>query len=368
MPVDDPHWGPRQWMRVRLYSSAFLVFLAFPVVMLFADGLTPKEGWELAGIVAFATCFLRVVWRSVPVPYSNQTPYALVALLLIGAALIVPLGFGWLVAFAFYANAVLLVSLDRRWWLPTLGTVTGLYVVVGLVLNRNLGAVLGVAVQVVAIGGLQIAFSRQILDTVALRRARAELARLAVAEERLRISRDLHDVLGQRLAAVALKSELAVRLLRADPDRAEAEMTEVTKVAREALDDVRATVAGYRDVSLATEMHTAVALLTAASVEVTASGVPVALAPAVEEAAAWVVREAATNVVRHAHAQRCRIVVGRERGGVVVSVADDGVASGSVVSPGNGLSGLAERLSAVDGSLTVGPADGWFTVRAMIPT
>src|SRR6266536_82950 len=347
MPVDDPHWGPRQWMRVRLYSSAFLVFLAFPVVMLFADGLTPNEGWELAGIVAFAACFFRAVWRSVPVPYSNQTPYALVALLLIGAALIVPLGFGWLVAFAFYANAVLLV---------------------GLVLNRNLGAVLGVAVQVVAIGGLQIAFSRQILDTVALRRARAELARLAVAEERLRISRDLHDVLGQRLAAVALKSELAVRLLRADPDRAEAEMTEVTKVAREALDDVRATVAGYRDVSLATEMHTAVALLTAASVEVTASGVPVALAPAVEEAAAWVVREAATNVVRHAHAQRCRIVVGRERGGVVVSVADDGVASGSVVSPGNGLSGLAERLSAVDGSLTVGPADGWFTVRAMIPT
>src|SRR6266536_965367 len=327
MLVDDPHWGPRQWMRVRLYSSAVLVFLAFPVVMLFADGLTPNEGWELAGIVAFAACFLRVVWRSVPVPYSNQTPYALVALLLIGAALIVPLGFGWLVAFAFYANAVLLVSLDRRWWLPTLGTVTGLYVVVGLVLNRNLGAVLGVAVQVVAIGGLQIAFSRQILDTVALRRARAELARLA-----------------------------------------EAEMTQVTKVAREALDDVRATVAGYRDVSLATEMHTAVALLTAASVEVTASGVPVALAPAVEEAAAWVVREAATNVVRHAHAQRCRIVVGRERGGVVVSVADDGVASGSVVSPGNGLSGLAERLSAVDGSLTVGPADGWFTVRAMIPT
>jgi two-component system sensor histidine kinase DesK len=172
----------------------------------------------------------------------------------------------------------------------------------------------------------------------------------------------------------------------------------VSKVAREALDEARATVSGYRDVSLATEVRTAVALLGAAGVDTTTSPVPVGLPRDVDEVASWVVREATTNVVRHAHADRCRITLGREAGALEVEVADDGVGagpgsgpgsasgggdgsggsvgspapvgsvgSGGVV-PGNGLSGLAERVAAVGGDFTAGPVGGWFAVRARIPT
>jgi two-component system sensor histidine kinase DesK len=99
------------------------------------------------------------------------------------------------------------------------------------------------------------------------------------------------------------------------------------------------------------------------------SGVPVSLSPAVEEVASWVVREASTNVVKHAHADRCKIVLSRVPGGLSVEVADDGAASAGdePVRSGNGLSGLAERIAAIDGSFAVGPVDGWFTVRAVIP-
>jgi two-component system sensor histidine kinase DesK len=367
--ADLDRWGPRQWMRVRLYGLAFLGFLAFPVGTQLSHGVPTGKGLlGLVGLAVFVACYVRVVWRSVPVPYDNKTPYALAGALVVGAALIPVFGYGWAVVLAFYANSLLLINVRRRWRLAALLAVTGSFIALGFVLNGDAGEVLGTAISVVAIGAFQVAFARQVEDGVRLRRARAELARLAVAEERLRISRDLHDVLGQRLAAVALKSELAARLSRSDPERAEAEMIEVSKVAREALDEVRATVAGYRDVSLATEVRTAVALLTAASVETTVSGVPVSLSPAVEEVASWVVREASTNVVKHARADRCRIVLGRVPAGLSVEVSDDGVGSaGELVHAGNGLSGLAERIAAIDGSFDVGPVDGWFTVRAVIP-
>lgn len=391
--ADRDRWGPKQWLQVRLYGLAFLGFLAFPVVSLLSGGaLTGKAALGLVGLAAFVACYARVVWRSVPVPYDNKTPYALTGALVVGVCLIPVFGYNWVVGLAFYANALLLISVRRRWRILSLGVVTGSFIVVGLVLTHDPGSVFGTTASIAAIGGVQVAFARQVEDAVRLRRARAELARLAVAEERLRISRDLHDVLGQRLAAVALKSELAARLSRSDPERAEAEMTEVSKVAREALDEVRATVAGYRDASLATEVRTAVALLAAASVETTVSGIPVNLSPAVEEVASWVVREASTNVVRHAHADRCRIVLGRVPSGLSVEVADDGVASESDVadaesgaggsgagrsgfagsgfagSGGHGLAGLAERIAAIDGSFDVGAVNGWFTVRAVIPT
>jgi two-component system sensor histidine kinase DesK len=369
-PAEQARWGPKQWLRVRLYSLAFLAFLGYPVAALLSSGAAAgRAALGLLGLAAFVACYVRVIWRSVPVPYQNQTPYALAAALALGLALIPVLGFSWATAFAYYGAALLLVSVQRRWRLLSLGAVAGGYLLVGLLMTRDAGAVLGMTVSVVAVGGLQVAFARQIEDSVQLRQARAEMARLAVAEERLRISRDLHDVLGQRLAAVALKSELASRLLRGDRARAEVEMIEVSKIAREALDEVRATVAGYRDVSLATEVHTAVALLGAASVDATVSGVPVGLPSAVEEVASWVVREATTNVVRHSRADRCRIVLGREPGALLVEVGDDGVASAGdePVRSGNGLSGLAERIRAAGGTFTVGPANGWFTVRATIP-
>ncbi|MGC9665786.1 sensor histidine kinase [Planosporangium sp. 12N6] len=299
--VTAHRWGPRQWLRVRLYTISFLAYLGYPMMSLLT-GHRPVGTVVLGvvGLVGFAACYVRVMWQAVPARHRNRTPYALVAAFVVGAGLAAVIGFDWLTAMAFYGVSMLLVSLaQRRWWL-SLGGVALAYLVTGLAVGADAEGVATMAVSVVTIGSLQAAFYRQIDYSIQLGEARAELARLAVTEERLRISRDLHDVLGQRLAAVALKSELAARLLPEHPDRAEAEMIEVGKVAREALDEVRATVSGYRDVSLAGEVRTAAALLGAAGVRATMSGVPVGLPHPVEDVVSWVVREATTNVVRHA--------------------------------------------------------------------
>ena len=370
VPANE-QWGPRQWLRVRLMALLFLGFLAYPVSnLLRVHRPAALVVLGAAGLAVWTACYVRVIWRSTIEPHHLDAPYALVILLVVGAAMVPLFGFIWLGSLAFYANALLLIELPRKWWLRSLGTVIGTFVVVGFAMGAPTGDVFGNAVQMILIGGLQAAFFRQIQDSTALRQARAELARLAVAEERLRIARDLHDVLGQQLSAMALKSELAARLVGRDPARAGAEIAEVESVARQALDEMRATVSGYRDTSLAGEVRTATALLTAAGVAVTISGVPVGLPPAVEEAAAWVVREATTNVVRHAKATSCGITMGREHGSVVVEVRDDGVAAAGYHAPvlrGTGLVGLTERVHALGGSVSAGPVDGWYTVRAVVP-
>ena len=142
-----------------------------------------------------------------------------------------------------------------------------------------------------------------------LRRARQELAELAVAEERTRIARDLHDTLGHSLSLIALKSELARRVLPDDPARAEAEIGDVERVAREALASVRETVSGYRQPSLAIELAGARAALSAAGIEGDVEPAPEGLPPEVDAVLGWAVREGVTNVLRHSDAGRARIRV-----------------------------------------------------------
>ncbi|WP_433449990.1 sensor histidine kinase [Streptomyces sp. CA-142005] len=205
-----------------------------------------------------------------------------------------------------------------------------------------------------------------------LRAAREELARRAVEKERLRFSRDLHDLLGHTLSVIVVKSEAARRLAPRDMDAALGQITDIESVGRQALTEIREAVTGYREGSLATELTRARSALSAASVEpvVRQSGAP--LEPQTEALLSWVVREAVTNVVRHSDAGRCEITVdsGAER--VRLIVTDNG--SGRAVSRpqqgigGTGLKGLTERLAAAGGSLTAGPSPrGGFTVTAELP-
>ncbi|WP_406348372.1 histidine kinase [Streptomyces sp. NBC_00144] len=195
-------------------------------------------------------------------------------------------------------------------------------------------------------------------------------ARLAVAEERLRFGRDLHDVMGRNLAVIALKSELAVQLARRGRPEAVDQMTEVQRMAHEAHREVRDVVRGYRGVDLATELGGAQGVLEAAGIECTVTGPPDGLPADVQSALGWVVREAATNVLRHGDARRCTVAVARSASGATLTVENDGAVggSGSGASPGTGLAGLRERLTAVDGTLTAGPAPGWrFRLTAEVP-
>lgn len=215
-----------------------------------------------------------------------------------------------------------------------------------------------------------------------LRAAREELARRAVEEERLRFSRDLHDLLGHTMSVIVVKSEAARRLARRDLDAALAQITDIESVGRQALTEIREAVTGYREGSLGTELDRARSVLEAAGIEpaVHHSGPP--LAAQTEVLLGWVVREAVTNVLRHGRGvTRCEISVEGEAEGVRVRVVDDGEGRGASegatagdmgsrgVVGGTGLRGLEERLAAAGGRLTAGTAGarGGFVVTAELP-
>ncbi|MFJ9946431.1 sensor histidine kinase [Kitasatospora sp. NPDC091207] len=202
--------------------------------------------------------------------------------------------------------------------------------------------------------------------------AREAQARLAVAEERLRFSRDLHDVMGRNLTTIALKSELAVQLARRGRPEAADQMTEVQRIAQESQREVRDVVRGYRTADLHAEAIGARAVLRAADVacEIDLGEDADELPPPVQSVLGWVIREATTNVLRHSEAGHCSIRLRREDGRAVLELENDGVPAVPLPSQGGGtgLRGLRERLAAHDGELTVpdiGP--GRFRMSASVP-
>jgi two-component system sensor histidine kinase DesK len=189
----------------------------------------------------------------------------------------------------------------------------------------------------------------------ALAAARAEVSRLAAENERIRIARDLHDILGHSLTTITVKAGLARRLGATDPARAVEQITEVEELSRRALADVRAAVSTYRDVTLVGELARGRELLRASGV---AADLPTAtdvVDLARSELLGWAVREGLTNVVRHAHASTVTVRLSPDG----VEITDDGI--GAPASAGNGLQGLRERVTAAGGSMDAGPLQpgGW---------
>jgi two-component system sensor histidine kinase DesK len=206
-----------------------------------------------------------------------------------------------------------------------------------------------------------------------LQRAREELARQAVTEERLRMARDLHDLLGHTLSLITLKSELAGRLVQKDPRAATEQIHEVERVARQALRDVREAVAGYRQRNLRGELEGARQILEAAGIECTIEYEPQSLPPGIDMALAWVVREGVTNVIRHSRAQHCLIRITSIDEYFHAEISNDGDPrqEGPTAERGSGLSGLAERVAHEGGKLEFGRqavSDGLgFRLKAEIP-
>ncbi|WP_333738576.1 sensor histidine kinase, partial [Streptomyces sp. IBSBF 2806] len=180
-------------------------------------------------------------------------------------------------------------------------------------------------------------FSVWLLDAVfRLDEARDTRARLAVAEERLRFGRDLHDVMGRNLAVIALKSELAVQLARRGRPDAVEQMIEVQRIARESQREVRDVVRGYREADLGIELAGAQGVLTAAGIACEVSGEPGGLPAEVQSALGWVVRETTTNVLRHGDAGRCSVTLRRTAEGVVLTVENDGAEGPAGAGGGSG--------------------------------
>jgi two-component system, NarL family, sensor histidine kinase DesK len=253
---------------------------------------------------------------------------------------------------------------------------------VGLYHGVTYGASLELSLGPVLAAFFAYAAARRIELVDKLRETRAELARMAVADERLRIARDLHDLLGHSLSLITLKAELAGRLVGTDPDRAAKEITDLESVARRSLGEVRAAVTSYRQPSLAAELAEARQMLAAAGMDaVVHAPASVDLVPEAEALLAWTVREGATNVVRHSGARTVTITITAGAGEVTAEIADDGVGpswgpgpdsgpsdsglSGSGPS-GSGLTGLTERARQVGAQISAGEGPGGKGFRLLV--
>lgn len=192
--------------------------------------------------------------------------------------------------------------------------------------------------------------------TLRLDEAREQAGEVAVLRERLRFAGDLHDIQGHQLQAIALKAQLAARLIGRDDEAARGHADDAHALALQALAETRDLVQGYRRVGLATELTNAVGILKAAGVDAEVEGTPESVPVALQPLFGSLVREGATNLLRHTRAARCEIAVERDGDDVVVRVIDDGVAR--VVAPsgdGTGVAGLQERFAAVGGQVEATP-------------
>ncbi len=206
------------------------------------------------------------------------------------------------------------------------------------------------------IGALSIAQLERRQANAKLHMAQEEVEHLAAVAERERIGRDLHDLLGHTLSVITLKSELAAKLAERDPAKAATEMAEVERISRQALQQVREAVRGYRSQGLQAELVSAKMALEAAGLKFEYYAEPLNLNPMQESVLSLALREAVTNVVRHAQASRCAVRLSQSAGEVRLEVSDDGV--GGEAPEGTGLRGMRERAAALGGGVSISSADG----------
>ncbi|WP_037887073.1 sensor histidine kinase [Streptomyces sp. NRRL S-87] len=331
------------------------------------QGKTPDPWIGVLGLLVFNSLYVGVVFRAFDkkAREAAATRWALVVMGAVTCALAVAYGGNWLLFFPLLGLATGAVLRGRQLALA----VGGLSVLAGAISAYRSGwDGMGIGYGTF-VSGMVTAAILALSETVReLRETRQELARAAVEQERLRFSRDLHDLLGHTLSVIVVKSEAARRIAPRDLDAALAQVCDIEAVGRQALAEIREAVTGYREGSLATELDRARDVLAAAGIEpvVRQSGPP--LPPAAEALLAWVVREGATNAVRHSRAATCTIEVRTSGERTVLMITDDGVGVGSGT-PGSGLRGLTERLMAAGGTLTSGPgpAAAGFRVTAELP-
>ncbi|CAG7603773.1 sensor histidine kinase [Actinacidiphila bryophytorum] len=378
--------GRKQTLVRLLWIAVWLLYMASPVGDLFGGDYSPAVS-ALAGVglAGFVAAYLAVVFAPSRAGFQPSQPWVRAGIgvqLALSFALSAGLGKDWLVLFVYVAVScgAALKPARSRWAVPA---VTVLLAGMGAWLDPP-GELYPSLVVPALLGGFSMLGVTQLVRTMKeLREARRTVAELAATEERLRLARDLHDLLGHSLSLIALKSELAGRMLPARPGEAAQQVADIEKVSRQALVDVREAVTGYRRPTLAGESAAVRAALAGAGVSLRLH-VP-ELLPGLdrdaEGALAWALREAATNVVRHSGATLCvcAVTLDRAAGRAVLTVSDDGRGPAPAGQGeghgkshrnghGNGLTGLAERLALAGGTLATGRAgDGGFTLRATVP-
>ncbi|MEV4186635.1 sensor histidine kinase [Streptosporangium canum] len=360
--------GERPSRRRRLAGmSVGLVYLCFPVLDIVTGEVTGAAAfWGALGLAAYIASFLTTALT--PRDYGELTPLTwcfMGATTILAVVLPFFFGGGWL-TLPIYTTVVYSMALRPLPAMLGMLAMGAVVVLVGLLEEHDPASTVVLLFQVATLGVLFMSVRNTRMLVVQLRQAQEEVARLAAGEERLRIARDLHDLLGHSLSLIVLKSELAGRLAENGSARAVAEIRDIESVARQALVEVRDAVSGYRQRGLAGELDGARAALEAAGTQVTVRIAGTPLPEALDGLLGWAVREGATNVIRHARATRCVIDVTHDGEATTLEIVDDGRGA-SPYGPGSGLNGLTERVAAAGGTVSAGPRESGFALRIAVP-
>lgn len=331
----DPEgsWLPYVWL---VYSGFFLLGPAL--------GRGSARDWALtiAGFLAFLVLYFAGYWLK-----GRRSLWAAGGILLLGV-LFIPYNPG-ASCFFIYAAAFLGFAVKPREAMVYLAVLLAVLGLETWLLGLPPWAWIPGALFSLIIGGVNIHQAEVDRANARLRLSQEEADRLAKTAERERIARDLHDLLGHTLSVIALKSELAGKLVDRDPERAGQEIREVERISREALREVRTAIAGYRSEGLQAELARARLALESSGIKLEYFAQPVQPGPARETVLALALREAVTNVIRHSGAKTCRISLEEQDGEVVLEVRDDGRGGASPF--GIGLSSMRERVEGLGGRM-----------------
>lgn len=353
--------SPRLW---RIYANIWLVSLAFPVSTLVQQHLAVID--LIVPTVSLTLFVIFYLWHMSPYPlqpaqgvgrnfYKPRQQIVVITTLILLLSLMYDSLFLWMMV---GLSAVAGRILPTRSAHITVSVLPILVLFLGIILGGGLLTtdwlhIIPLAMLVRALGLDMIGLSLLSGTIQELQSAREELTHRAVNEERLRLARDLHDLLGRTLSLIVLKSELAGRLVEKQPVQASKEIGELETAARQALREVRQAVAGYRQPTLQGELDGARQLLIAAGIEITIQNSLESSSPSIETLIAWTVREGVTNVIRHSRAQHCLIRITVDRLLIRVEIIDDGLTYEDQVQLGSGLTGLSERAMAQGGRVKV---------------
>ncbi|MCU1413245.1 MAG: histidine kinase [Microbacteriaceae bacterium] len=339
--------GTRRWGLGAIVALGWLVTIGVELYSIYPGVAERVIGTAL--IALFGLCFLLTppITYLLPAGLRLLGPLGLFAL---SFTLFPLLGFGVCSVWTYVGVAAAMTLVRMKWVVLFVIVLAGLSVLFEFLDGARGVGVYALPLVVASISLMMAAFARQILAVAQLRATQHELATLAVAEERSRVARDLHDILGHSLTVVTVKAELAARLIDTDPAAAKREIEDVEDLARGALADVRSTVAGFRGVSVAAELANARSALAAAGIRASLPGAVDQVPASSRELFGWVVREGVTNVVRHSGATQASVALAPDS----VEVTDDGSGPSKTASDGNGLAGLRERVEAAGGRMTIG--------------
>jgi two-component system sensor histidine kinase DesK len=336
LPKNRDHgWAPYAW----------LVFIAF----FYLQPIMDHPSWRSlmianATVAVFLVLYFSLFWVRRPFNYLFLLCMAAMGL---GLANVNP---GSCVFIIFTASFIPWVTGRPKPALIALSTLVTAVALNAALFHPPIGFSITSVVVTLGVGLSNIHFAEKNRADHKLRMAQGEIEHLAKVAERERIARDLHDVLGHTLSVIIVKSTLAGKLLEKYPEKARSEISDIEKVSREAMAEIRNTLRGYSTYKLSEEIQRAESALSSAGVTLQSETAEICMTPVQESVVALIMREAVTNVVRHAQAKNCKVRLAANNGDCVFEIQDDG--RGGSLLEGNGLRGMRERVEALGGTIT----------------